>query len=91
MELEKSDGFLTCMQACDTISLMCGMDYNSLIANSKEFTDACAVILKTKLSDVPESHVIFVTRMKSAVVEFLGIEGIYENLNSSAGAKVFNL
>ena len=87
MESKKSDGFLTCMQACDTISLMCGMDFNSLIANSKEFTDACAVVLETKLSGLPVDMIGPIAHVQKTIREFLGIEA-NEGFNSSTGTKI---
>lgn len=75
------------MQACDTIVLMSGMDINNLITNSGEFAGACAVILETKLTELPDDMVTPIAELQMAIVEMLGI-GVYENFNSGPWASL---
>lgn len=77
------------MQACDTISLICGMDTNSMIMYEDDFVKACGVILRTQLSDLPEHMVKPIERVQRELAKFLQIGlGAHEDFNSSTGAKV---
>ena len=93
MESKKSDGFLTCMQACDTISLMCGMDFNSLITNSKEFMDACVVVLETKMSDLPIYMIKPIMKVQDDIAQMLGWERVKtgEGINGSSWAAILDV
>lgn len=90
MSDKKGDSFLTCMQACDTITLMAEMDFSSLVTNIGELADACVIILQTRLSDLPEDMVEPIARVQYAVADMLGI-GVYESLNSGTRAEIFDV
>jgi len=91
MEEKIDDGFLTCMQACDTISLMLGMDINSLIANGLEFTKAIAIVLNTDIKKLPVGMVKPIANVQSAILEFLEGNRENEDFNSGPWAKILNV
>lgn len=85
MDTKKDDGFLTCLEACDTIAMLAEVDFETLMMNSVQLCEAFTIILDMDLTELPEYAVTPVAKMQKVVYEFLGIEalGDYENFNSS--------
>lgn len=86
---KNNDGFLTCMEACDTIALLCKQDINSLIVN-REFMSACMTVLATRLVELPVDMVKPIAEVQKSIYDLLGIE-VYEDFNSGPWSKVLNV
>ena len=83
MDKKLDDSFLTCVQACDTIILLAGMDIKSLLANSSEFVAACTTVLGVRLTELPDSMVDAIAKLQIEIIALLG-QDVYEDFNGSS-------
>ena len=80
------------MQACDTIQLMCGMDFNSLIANKDELIEAMVTVLQTDLKQLPVEMIKPIAAVQEFIHDFFdGRLRQHEDFDGSAGAEVLYL
>lgn len=83
---ENDDSFLTCLNACATITTLSGLPPKEANAYFLEVVDALAKIWNVRLDDVPEDLVIPYFKLRAAVADAIGYK--YENYGSSSWPKV---
>lgn len=87
---KNNDRFLTCLDACDTIILLDGMDAKSIIMNSQGLFDAYVTVLSTRFDDVPDYMVRPLAELKCAINNIFGV-GTHENFSGGPGATLLNV
>ena len=70
MGTKLSEGFLTCMEACDTIELMGGMDFSSLVTNSEELIGAMVTVLETDMAELPVGMLKPIADLQRSILDF---------------------
>jgi hypothetical protein len=83
---ENDDSFLTCLNACATITTLSGLPAKEANAHFTEVVDALAKIWNVRLDDIPEDLVVPYFKLRATVAEAIGYK--YENYGSGTWHKV---